>query len=335
MIGGMNEARQTKPGKEEVGTSLSTAAVVISFNSAEDLPVCLEALKSARALDSILVVDNASSDDSVEIALSFGVDVLESSRNSGFAGGCNAGFCRLGPGVDMAAFLNPDVRVEPDVFEHCRRSFREDPRVGAVAPLLLRPGLKIIDSAGQCLRPQSLEVEDRGYGRPLDDFPLSARPVLAACGALAVYRMQALGDAVDEHEGPWADSYFCFWEDLELGWRLNNLGWKTVFEPAARAVHIRGGGAAPGRGPLRWRRPPDLEACILSNRWMTLLRHLHSRDFLRHLPFLLLRDPLLAGAGILRRPVLLRHLIRRWPLIRRELKMRGGRPRRRLEELPC
>jgi cellulose synthase/poly-beta-1,6-N-acetylglucosamine synthase-like glycosyltransferase len=179
----------------------------------------------------------------------------------------------------------------------------------------------------------TLEVRDRGYGRRLEPSLLQPAPVLAACGALAVFRRVAL-DSVAEENGPWAEHFFCFWEDLELGWRLTNRGWVVEALPDAVATHGRGSGAAAGRGPLRWRRPPELEACVVTNRWMTLARHLHPLDSLPRLPLLLTWDLLLTVAGALRRPALARHLRRRWPLVVQEWRRRRGAPRRRLAELP-
>ena len=157
-------------------------------------------------------------------------------------------------------------------------------------------------------------------------------PVLAACGALAVFRRSAL-QAVADESGPWAQHYFCFWEDLELGWRLSNSGWRIESCPQAVATHRRGAGAASGSGPLRWRRSPELEACILTNRWMTLIRHLHPLDLLLRLPLLLIWDPGLVAAGMIRRPSLLGHLRRRWPMVTREWRNRSRHRRRRLHEL--
>jgi len=160
------------------------------------------------------------------------------------------------------------VRVERGCLDRCAQVMRDDPAVGGVAPLLLREDGRTVDSAGQVLKPWTLEVRDRGYGRPLDPEWLEPLPVLAACGALAVFRREAQ-EAVSEPGGPSAEDYwtlarsldvppgtpaslastrtsktshisskiiaqlryFCFWEDLELGWRLNNAGWEVVFEP--------------------------------------------------------------------------------------------------------
>jgi len=313
-----------------VSPSPRIAAVVVSHRSAADLPECLAALAAADGLCEVVVVDNASDDGSAELArrVGGGVRVLALAENTGFAGGCNRGLAALGDGADVVAFLNPDVAVTPDCLVRAAGVLADDDGVAGVAPLLLRPDGVTVDSAGQTLDRLTLEVRDRGYGRPLASLESARRPVLSACGALAVYRAAALaGDA-------WAEHFFCFWEDLELGWRLTNRGWRIEFVPEAVATHGRGAGAAPGGGPLRWRRPVELEACVLSNRWMTLVRHLHPLDLAERLPLLLARELTAVALGVLRRPRLLGRLRRRWPLVVAEWRGRRSFPRRRLRELP-
>jgi GT2 family glycosyltransferase len=316
--------------------ALQTAAVVVSYNSRQDLPSCLEGLLGARSLASAIVVDNGSGDGSAEVARECGdrrVESLELSTNTGFAGGCNRGLAALPTDIPYVAFMNPDVVVEPDCLHRCAEVLEARSDVAGVAPLLMRRDRSTVDSVGQVLRPYTLEVRDRGYGEPLAHDLRRPTRVLAACGALAVYRRSALAAVADEH-GPWPEHYFCFWEDLELGWRLTNRGWKVMTAPGAVAVHGRGAGASEGAGRLRWRRPPELEACVLTNRWMTLIRHLHSLDAIRRLPLLLLWDKAVLAVSCLRRPQLMVHLKRRWPLVYREWRHREHFPRRRLSELP-
>ncbi len=312
------------------------AAVVVSHNSRGELEACLHALLAQVPPVRVIVVDNASIDASAELVRErFGDRVLlvEPGQNTGFAGGCNLGLAAAGK-APLVAFMNPDVTVEPGCLAAAAACFERHPRAGAVAPLLLRPDRLTVDSAGQCLSRWVLEVRDRGYGEPLGPEFREELPVLAACGALGLFRREAL-EAVALDGEAWAGTYFCFWEDLELGWRLNNAGWEVWTCPGAVAIHGRGAGAAAGGGPLRWRRPVQLEACILSNRWMTMARHLHTLDLMLRAPLTLAWDLVMTGAGILRRPALLGHLARREPLVWREWRRRRSLPRRRLRELPC
>ncbi len=316
---------------------MNVGAVVVAYDSAADLPACLDALLAAAPRPRVVVVDNASTDGSdvlVEQSYRGRVELVRSDANLGFAGGCNLGLATLGDGVDAVAFVNPDVAVAPTCLARCAELLVQDSRLAGVAPLLMRPDGITVDSAGQCLDRLTLEVRDRGYGRPRTPVLDEPRPVLAACGALAVYRRAALA-AVADANGAWASHYFCFWEDLELGWRLWNRGWQVWSCPEAEAVHRRGAGAAPGRGPLRWRRPVALEACVLTNRWMTLARHLHRRDLLVRLPLLLPWELVAVTTGVLRRPRLAAHLRRRWPLVVGEWRRRSDAVRRRLRDLPC
>jgi GT2 family glycosyltransferase len=313
------------------------AVVVVSYFSADDLEACLASLKGEELVGPVVIIDNASTDRSVAVARKAGgeqIEVVALDKNTGFAGGCNRGFAFIQDQAEYVAFMNPDVRVEKGCFEQSVEVMEANPRVGCVAPLLIRPDGVTVDSAGQLLERGTLEVQDRGYGGTLGSEWLDPCRVLAACGALAVFRREAL-ESVMEEDGPWAEGFFCFWEDLELGWRLNNAGWEVSFEPMARAEHGRGAGAALGSGPLRWRRPPELEACIITNRWMTLVRHLHGLDLLWRAPVLLVWDLALVGAGVVRRPSLVGHLAKRWPLVWRELRERRRRSRKRLSDLPC
>jgi GT2 family glycosyltransferase len=311
-------------------------AVVVSHDSADDLPGCLDALVDARSVDRVVVVDNASADgsrDAVAAVADHRVELVALQTNTGFAGGCNRGFAVLGDETDVVAFLNPDVAVEPDCLALAADAIAADPTLGGVAPRLMRRDGVTVDSVGQVLHPVTLEVRDRGYGRPVTPALLEPRPVLAACGALAVFGRGAL-TAVAGPDGPWAEHFFCFWEDVELGWRLTNTGRRIEARPDAVAIHGRGAGARHGSGPLRWRRPVALEACVLTNRWMTLIRHLHTLDLVLRLPLLLIWDAAMTGLGIVRRPGLAAAVARRWPLVRGEWRTRQNVARRRLRQLP-
>lgn len=314
---------------------MKAAAVVVNFNGGDDLPRCLEALARQNVRIDVTLVDCASEDGSRRLAETPppGVRGVPLARNLGFSGGCSAGLAATPPDADVVGFFNPDCFPEADFFAACLRVFDEDPRAGGVAPRLVREDGVTLDSCGQELTPWLLRVRDRGYGLRAGGRYGERAAVLAACGAAMVYRRAALGAVTVDGE-VFPSEYFAFWEDLDLGWRVCNAGWRVVYEPSARATHRRGGTAEAGSGRLIFRRPPALAACILTNRWATLLRNLHRLDFLLRLPVLLPADVMMVALVLCRRPRVGPALARTLPRLAAAWRQRRALPRRRLAELP-
>ncbi|MCP4899256.1 MAG: glycosyltransferase family 2 protein [bacterium] len=322
---------------EEERSRNSLCAVVVTYNSQDLIGDCLRSLLAQVPRPHVIVVDNASTDSTVDTVREGAfedVQIIVADRNTGFAGGCNRGYREAAGAYEWLAFLNPDVTLETNCLLRCRELLESNFEIGCVAPLLMRTDGETVDSAGQLLNRWTLEVHDRGYGQRMQESIALRQTVLAACGAAAVFRCSAL-QAIAVDDEPWSQEFFCFWEDLEIGWRLSNRGWRIVVEPEAVAYHLRGGGAEPGRGRLRWRRPPALEACVLTNRWITMARHLHMLDLMCRLPILLIWDTLAVVLGLVRRPVLARYLVGRLPLVLSAVRTRQEHPRRRLGDLLC
>jgi hypothetical protein len=196
----------------------------------------------------------------------------------------------------------------------------------------VRPDGATLDSCGQVLTPFLLRVRDRGYGAPAEGAFTTPARVLSACGAAMVYRRAALTAAAAAGE-VFPSDFFAFWEDMDLGWRVSNAGWRVVYQPLAVATHRRGATARPGGGRLVFRRPPGLAAGMLANRWATLLRNLHPVDFLLRLPVLLPGEVLMVSVLILRRPAIVPALWAALPRVRKAARQRRLLPRRRLGEL--
>lgn len=307
---------------------------MVNHNGGEDLPRCLEALTAQRPEVEVLLVDCGSTDGSRELVeqpparvrgVSLGV-------NAGFSGGCAAGLELLGQEIEAVGFFNPDCFPTSSFFSACVAAFERDEAVGGVAGRLLRGDEATLDSCGQVLTPLTLMVRDRGYGEPGAGRFLDRDRVLAACGAAMVYRRVALEAAAVEGEA-FPREFFAFWEDLDLGWRVNNAGWRVTYEPTAVAVHRRAGGAVEAGARLIWQRAPRVAAGIVVNRWATLLRNLHALDFLIRLPVLWAWDTAMLLYLLARRPKVAGHLVRMLPRLRMAWRQRSRLPRRRLSEL--
>lgn len=313
---------------------MQAAAIVINHNGGEDLGLCLKALKSQTVPVEIILVDNASTDTSRQwlVQPPAGVRVIALEKNLGYTGGANTGLAACSPGVEVVGFFNPDCFPHPDFFAVCLQAFWERPNLAGLAPRLLRDDLTTLDSCGQVLSPWVLMVQDRGYGQPASGAFLSAAPVLAACGAGMVFRRSALEEVkVDGEVFP--STFFAFWEDMDLGWRLFNRGLSLYYWPNAVAVHRRAATAAPGRGRLMFRRQPKVAAGILLNRWATLVRNLHWADAWWRLPLLVFWDMAAVTVLLLRKPKAMPYLMGGFWRLRLAWRQRRNLPRRPLREL--
>ena len=211
------------------------SVVLVNFRGARDT---LEAIAGLRQLNwpedrlEIVVVDNASGDDSLEIlrAGAQGIVLVESDSNSGFAGGCNLGVQRSSG--DVVAFLNNDAKPDPDWLARGVETLLSGPRVGAVASRVLDWEGKTIDYAGA-----GLTWYGMGY-RPLSGHPANRKkeaargPVLFGTGSAMMVRR----DVFDELGG-FDEDFFMFFEDVDFGWRLNLLGYQYLYEPDSLVFH--------------------------------------------------------------------------------------------------
>ncbi|HPW55210.1 MAG: glycosyltransferase family 2 protein [Thermoanaerobaculaceae bacterium] len=312
---------------------MTVAAIVVNYNGGEDLRRCLAALAAQTVPLAIVLVDCASTDGSRALAECppAGVVGVPLPDNRGYTGGANAGLEALGPSVRTVGFFNPDCFPTSGFFAAACGRLAE-PGIGGVAGRLERPGGEQLDSCGQVLTPWLLRVRDRGYSEPAAGAYQEAARVLAACGAGMVYHRDALA-AVAVGGRVFPDEFFAFWEDVDLGWRVNAAGWRVVYEPAAVAVHRRGGTAEPGSGRLLFRRPPAVAAGILVNRWATWLRNLAAVDFWPRLPVLLPADAMVLLLVGLRRPAVWSAVVRALPRLRTAWRQRPLLRRQRLRDL--
>lgn len=192
---------------------------------------CLELLRDQSVVHRTIVVDNGSTDRTLERLRADWpqVAVVSLDQPQGFSTACNRG-AREGSG-DVVVLLNNDVECRKDFLERLLAPLSE-PTVGSVAALLLQPDGERIDSIGL-----SADVTLAGFPRHRDRPLASAGeryPALTGpAGAAAAYRRTAW-----EQVGGLDEAIFSYLEDLDLALRLRIAGWHTAAAENAIGVHL-------------------------------------------------------------------------------------------------
>ncbi|CRK59742.1 glycosyltransferase domain containing protein [Alloactinosynnema sp. L-07] len=216
------------------GALPTLSVILVNYRGAEDTLTCLRALRAdldypADRLQ-VIVVDNDSQDGSAaKIGAVDGVELVEAGANLGFAGGCNLG-ARHARGT-VLAFLNNDARPDRQWARAAVRVLTEQPDVAAVASKVLDWDGTNIDFVDAGLTWFGMGYK-RHAGQPDDGSHDDPRDVLFATGSAMFVRA-----GVYRELGGFDERFFMFYEDVDLGWRLNLRGWRVRYEPTSLAYH--------------------------------------------------------------------------------------------------
>mgnify|MGYP001812837033 CR=1 FL=1 len=206
--------------------------VIVNFNSDGLLARCVAHLENQRRpADRILVVDNHSTDHSLStVSESPGVEIVRLEENLGFAAANNIAFRKLAD-TDYIITLNPDAFPEPGFIEALQRAAERHPDCASFAARMLRCDGRI-DGTGDTYHVSGL-VWRAGHGQWHRATDLREREVFAACAGAAMYRTSVVIEA-----GGFDESFFCYVEDVDLGYRLQLAGHHCLYIPDAAVVHI-------------------------------------------------------------------------------------------------
>lgn len=222
----------------------SVAAIVVNLNSGELLERCLQALaeQTLRAARTI-IVDNGSTDGSLDgLEKRFpDVEVVRLGENAGFARANNLAVERA-EGCEWVALVNPDAFLEPDWLARLLEAAAAHPQYTFFASRLVdatRPTR--LDGTGDLYHVSGWAWQ-RGHGQEVGrpDDPPAPDEVFSPCAAAALYRRDAFLEV-----GGFDESYFCYFEDIDLAFRLRLAGHRCLYVPQAVAFHV--GAATAGR----------------------------------------------------------------------------------------
>jgi GT2 family glycosyltransferase len=260
----------------------SPLSIIIPCHRRTDLlRLCLASVARHSPADTeVIVVDDASPGEAVRATAAGFADVrlVRLPRRRGFCGAANAGIAAAhAPVVEL---LNDDTEVTAGWADAALACFA-DPRVAAVAPLVLRTeepgGLRpplakppVIDSAGDGYDPGGF-ARKLGHDEPLTPTRLRRREVFGASASSAFYRRDLL-----LRVGAFPERFGAYFEDVDLSFRLHRAGGRIVYEPASRVLHR--GGASYSRSD---RRLVEQQSC---NEERVFWRNLPGPDLLGALP---------------------------------------------------
>ena len=225
--------------------SPKVAVAIVSYNTRDLLDACLTSLIEAHesGLAQVWVVDNGSTDGSPEmVADRHGwVQLVRPESNIGFGAAVN--LVAAHTDTPWIAPANADVRVTDRALATLVETGESDLAAGAVAPRLIlpdgstQPSIQIFPDLGSTvLRLSRIARFVPAVGRRLH---LSSfwDPDRRAEGPWATGAFLIIRRAAFEQAGGFDETIWLYGEDLELGWRLHEEGWTTVYEPAAVVFH--------------------------------------------------------------------------------------------------
>lgn len=213
---------------------MKVAVVIPNWNGADMIAATLTSLAKQTYEHIIIVVDNGSIDNSVElIEREFHeVVLLKNPTNLGFAGGVNTGIrYAIEEGFDAIALLNNDAVVDKDWLKWLVSDLDTYSEVGIATCKLISADKLHLDSTGDIYTTWGIPYprgRDEKTGTQYDSNPW----VFGASGGASLYRSEML-----QNIGLFDEDFFAYYEDVDISFRAQLAGWKVRYEPKAHAFH--------------------------------------------------------------------------------------------------
>ncbi len=229
------------------------AIIIVNYRTPHLVVDCLRSLQAQIEVgsDCVVIVDNASSDDSIPIleqAIAENeahqwVKLVASPVNGGFSAGNNVGIKAVS--ADAYLLLNSDTIVRPNAIAQLLDALAQHPEAGLISPRLEWPDgtpqiscfryhspvSELIDAAAT--GPLTQRLNRYNVPIPVSDTPFEPQWTSFAC---VLIRQQVI-----EQVGLMDEGYFMYFDDVDYCRQATNAGWRVLHWPQARVVHLRGG----------------------------------------------------------------------------------------------
>ena len=213
---------------------ITTTIIIPNYNGLKFMDECIRSLNAQTYPNfRTLVVDNGSTDGSVEWLKEHQIDTIFLPENTGFSGAVNVGI--KAADTPYVLLLNNDVRVDEYFVAEMVRAIGQSERIFSVSSRMIQmyhPDR--LDDAGDMYSLLGWAYQ-RGVGRDLTHYRRSSR-VFSACAGAAIYRRE-----VFEEIGYFDEMHFAYLEDIDVGYRAMIYGYKNRFCASALVYHVGSG----------------------------------------------------------------------------------------------
>lgn len=211
---------------------MSVDVGIINYNGGVELTECVRSLLMQTVPVRVLVLDNASSDNSIDCLKNSGLTckIICSEKNLGYAGACNMLMENMD--ADIQVLCNMDLEFHPSWAENVQACFARHPDAGSVASLVMEKS-GVVNAVG-VLFGADLFAKNEASGLDISEADVREKEVFGCYGAVMSFRKEAAVAA-----GAMDHTFFLFFEESEWYFRHNLAGYKTIFCPEAKVFHER------------------------------------------------------------------------------------------------
>lgn len=232
---------------------IKLSIIIVSWNTAQITKKCVDTINQYLPESEIILVDNASNDDTVKILSKIkNVKITVNQSNLGFAKANNIGFKKASS--DFIIFMNSDIELLDSTLLDMVKYLKDNPKIGLIGPKFLNP-----DKSPQAsvFPPQTIfnafkefwlgQKESYSKYIPKGDNPIKVNYVSGGCIAIRKEFFQKIG--------LWNEKYFFYYEDMDLCQQVTKMNKDIVYFPKCLVIHRHGAsGKKLANDENQWRR---------------------------------------------------------------------------------